>query len=712
MELMELMEFSSDSVVPKKQSLGLIFGAVLSPNRRIIFPMPKTLFRGTRFLLAALMTSGSISFSANSAPSIGENDVLPRPLPIMHKVFAVVVDDIDRDGRPDLLVTYRSEGTAQVLYQKAPRQFEAGPPAKILGFHPDGLTRFPGVERRYVLSAEGDTALRVLGVDEAGNIKAIADHPQEGPFATTAFTWPNWGTSLAVVPYEGYGLFLLRNFQPETAQVEKEFVLGKPEHRVPGEVTVADLNGDGIPELLYTTRRSRTLWRVNYPKDNRDPEPVAIWKTPVGAPRHLAIADLNGDGAPDILLPLESERRIAVLLNDGKGEFTPGPELPVPSDSWSPHRLAVAEDRDGSLLLVAGTENSLMIYRIEKGNPYRYKTFELPLGSRVNQVLLLRDIDGDGNLDLLLTLSKIEDSLQILYGPLWKKLTKEGELAKTDQPASPQPELPVDTAITLTDDPTQILARVGDHPITLAEFREFVLHSGRGDELRTKSGQTKLLHDLIEQALIDQAIKAEQSTSKSSESYATILRSLEDAHFPAPPLPDETALKAYYDANKEQFGIPEMVRLVQIQFRADRNSPEGPNARQRAEQALRRIEAGEDFNKVASELTENPRAKETGPDRGFVARNAVPWLQDAVRGLQPGQHTGIVSSPVGYEILLMTDSRPALIADYNVVRDKVAKQWQAEQQQQARTRYLQALAEQFGVTILEKGLENANPAKR
>jgi parvulin-like peptidyl-prolyl isomerase len=127
---------------------------------------------------------------------------------------------------------------------------------------------------------------------------------------------------------------------------------------------------------------------------------------------------------------------------------------------------------------------------------------------------------------------------------------------------------------------------------------------------------------------------------------------------------------------------------------------------------LRRIEAGEDFNKVASELTENPRAEETGPDRGFVARNAVPWLQDAVRSLQPGQHTGIVSSPAGYEILLMTDLRPALIADYGAVRDKVAKQWQAEQQQQARTRYLQALAEQFGVTILEKGLENANPAKQ
>ncbi len=675
--------------------------------------MLKALPHSTRLLLVTLMLSSCVVLSAESTFAIREDNASPQPISTAHQVFAVVVDDIDRDGRLDLLVTYRGEETIQALYQKMPRQFEAGPAAKVLGFHPDGLTHFPGIERRYVLSAEGEAALKVLEVDERGEIKEIASHSQEGPFATTAFAWPGWETSLAVTPYEGSGLFLLRNFQPETAQVEKEFILSKPEHRVPGEVTATDLDGDGIPELLYTTRRSRTLWQVSYPKNNQEPESVAVWKAPVGAPRHLAIADLNGDGAPDILLPLESERRIAVLLSDGKGKFVPGPELPVPSNSWSPHRLAVAEDRGGSLLLVASTENSLVIYRIEKGNPYHYKTVELPLGSRVNQVLLLRDIDGDGNLDLLFTLSKVEDSLQVLYGPVWKKLAKELELSQ--QSVGFESSLPTDAAIALTtDNPARILAEVGDRKVTLAEFREFVLHSGLGDELRTKSGQVKLLRKLIEQELLDQAIKKQRPTSEplSPEGYAAALRSLEDAHFSVPPTPEEAVLRAYYDANKEHFGIPEMVRLIQIQFRADRDSPAGPNAQQRAERALRRIEAGEDFNKVASELTENPRAEETGPDRGFVARNAVPWLQDAVRSLQPGQHTGIVSSPAGYEILLMTDLRPALIADYGAVRDKVAKQWQAEQQQQAHTRYLQALAEQFGVTILEKGLENANPAKQ
>lgn len=681
--------------------------------------MLKTLLRHMLFFGAALiMVSGRLCLSATElASSVRDNGVSFQPFPVAHKVFAVVADDVDRDGRLDLLVTYRGEETAQVFYQKMPRQFEAGPATKVLGFHPNGLTRFPSVEHRYVLSAEGDATLKVLGLDQSGEIKEIARRPQEGAFATTTFFWPGWGTSLAVAPYQGSGLYLLRNFQSETAGVDKEYVLGKPGHTVPGEVTVADLNGDSIPELFYTTRRSRTLWRISYPKDGQDPESVAVWKAPIGAPRHLVMADMNGDGALDVLLPLESERRIAVLLNDGKGDFVPGPELPVASPIWGPQRLAIAEDRDGFLLLVASTDRSLMFYRIQKGIPYRYETTELPLkDARVNQVLSLQDVDRDGDLDLLVSLSKIEDSLQILYGPIWKALTKQRDLVWSDQqsqlPAGLEPDLTGDRAVALVDDPARILAQVDDHKITLAEFRQFVLRSGLGDELRTKKGRIKVLRQMIEQALFDKAIKQGRSASESfsPEGYAAALRALENTYFPAPPRPEDAVSKTYYDANKEKFGIPEMVRVVQIQFRHDRDVPGNSTAKQRAERALQRLEAGEDFVKVASESTENPRARETGPDRGFVPRNAESWLQDALSGLQLGQRTGIVSSPAGYEILMMTDLRPALISDYEAVRDKVAKQWQAEQQQKVRESYLKALAKQFGVTVIEKGLENANPA--
>lgn len=644
---------------------------------------------------------------------------IPESLPVAGQAFAVVVDDVDQDGRQDLVVTNRGAGTAQALYQKAPRRFEAGPVAEVLGFHANELTRL-GNDHRYALSAEGEGQLKVLAPDGKGSLREIANRSQDAPFTTTAFAWPNWGLSLAVAPYQGSGWTLLRNFQPDTAKAEKEYVLGAEGHTIPGAVTAADTDGDGIVELLYTTRRSRTLWQVRYPKDDQVPKPEAIWTAPVGAPRHLVVADLNGDGALDILLPLESERRIAVLLNDGKGRFAPGPELAVPGRAWGPSRLAIAQARDGTWLLVADTEQSLVLYRIERGNPYHYETIELPLDGSVSQ-LLLTDMDGDGEADLIVGLNKVQDSLRILYGPLWPAATNQrgaGSVADeskqaVESDAGVDPAWAIKRNIAVVVDPARVLARVGDRDITLKDFREFGFQAGLGQELQTQAGQVRVLRRMIEETLLRKAVEQESSTPEplSQEEYAAALQRLEDQNFPMPPVPDETALRTYYDANREEFGIPELVRLLQIQFRNDRDQPGGPTARQRAEQALRRIEAGEDFSKVASELTENPRARDTGPERGFVARNAEPWLRDAVRGLQPGQRTGIVPSPAGYELLLLTDWRTPLITDFQIARAKVADRWQTKQQRQARDRYLTTLARTIGVVLNEKTLEKANPAQ-
>ncbi len=643
---------------------------------------------------------------------------LLQPLPFVGGAFAVVVDDVDGDGRNDLVVTNRSKETAQILYQKAPRQFEAGPAVKVLGFHANELTRLPGNDHRYVLSAEGEGQLKLLAPDGKGGLREIANRPQDGPFTTTAFSWPNWGTSLAVAPYQGAGWTLLRNFQTDTAKVEKEYVLGAEGHSVPGAVTAADIDGDGVVELLYTTRRSRTLWRVDYPKDDKIPEPVLVWTASVGGPRHVVVADLNGDEALDILVPLESERRIAVLLNNGKGQFAPGPELPVPSQAWGPNRLAIAQTKDGNWFLVTDAEQSLFLYRIERGSPYRHETVELPLDGSVNQILL-QDVDGDDEPDLVIVLSKIQNSLQILYGPLWQVAVNQRQADSVANQVTeirdtnlvrPAPIPPSDAA--LASNFSRALAQVGDHPITIKDFRDFGLQAGLGQDLQSQSGQIRVLRRMIEEALLRKAVEQENSKpgQLSQEEYAAGLRRLQDQHFPTPPAPDETVLKAYYDTNREEFGIPEMVRLIQIQFRNDRDQPGGLTARQRAERTLRRLEAGEDFSKLAAELTENPRARDTGPDRGFVARNAEPWLQDAVRGLQPGQRTGIVQSPVGYELLLLTDWRAPLIADFQSARAKVTDRWQAEQQQKARDRYLKMQARKIGVVVKEKELEKANPA--
>lgn len=256
-----------------------------------------------------------------------------------------------------------------------------------------------------------------------------------------------------------------------------------------------------------------------------------------------------------------------------------------------------------------------------------------------------------------------------------------------------------------------VLAKVGERNLTVDDFRQFVFSSGLGDLARSPAGQVKLLRLMIEEALLDKALELEGLIKDAAEPGTRVkaMGSLQQKYFPLPPMPDETAVRAYYEANREQFGIPEQVRIVQIQFRTDQDQPTGLTDRERAEQALKRLESGEDFRKVATELTESPRGRELGSDRGFLPRNVEPWLRDAVKELTPGQRTGIVQSPAGYEILLVSDWRAPLIADFDAVRAAVAEQMRRAVQQQDREAYVKTVAQKVEVKILQPGMNDANP---
>ncbi|MCB9698257.1 MAG: peptidylprolyl isomerase [Alphaproteobacteria bacterium] len=74
-------------------------------------------------------------------------------------------------------------------------------------------------------------------------------------------------------------------------------------------------------------------------------------------------------------------------------------------------------------------------------------------------------------------------------------------------------------------------------------------------------------------------------------------------------------------------------------------------ARARIEEALRRIDAGEPFEVVARELSDDPTAQ-VGGDLGVVGRGQlVPAVEDAGFALEPGAHSAIVESPYGFHVI-------------------------------------------------------------
>ena len=120
-------------------------------------------------------------------------------------------------------------------------------------------------------------------------------------------------------------------------------------------MAVADVNGDGKPDLVVANRSSNT---VSVLLGNGDGTFAAqqTFTTSVRDPYSVAVADINGDGKPDIVVANASSNTVSVLLGNGDGTFGAQQTFAV---GGSPFTVAVADlNRDGRLDLVTANFTS------------------------------------------------------------------------------------------------------------------------------------------------------------------------------------------------------------------------------------------------------------------------------------------------------------------------------------------------------------------
>ncbi len=122
-----------------------------------------------------------------------------------------------------------------------------------------------------------------------------------------------------------------------TARIPRFRQVSIPVDRGPRWVAVADVNHDGNPDILVANADAGSISVLlgdGKGKFSRGPgSPI-----PAGhLPNDLAIADMNGDGNLDVVIPNHQSPYLTILLGDGTGKFAPAPGSPfdVPLQSAS-----------------------------------------------------------------------------------------------------------------------------------------------------------------------------------------------------------------------------------------------------------------------------------------------------------------------------------------------------------------------------------------
>jgi len=179
-------------------------------------------------------------------------------------------------------------------------------------------------------------------------------------------------------------------------------------------------------------------------------------------------------------------------------------------------------------------------------------------------------------------------------------------------------------------------------------------------------------------------------------------------------------LRSYYDQHRDQYKTPEQVKVSHILIKtplpgADNKVDEKgvAEAQHRAEDLLKQVKSGANFEDLAKKYSEDPGSAKQGGSLGWIGRGqTVPEFEKSAFSLPKGQISELVKSSYGFHIIRVDDKQEAHAKSLDEVKseiepivkhqlaDQAAQKKAGELLKQARSQGMDAAAAAAGVPVV------------
>lgn len=165
------------------------------------------------------------------------------------------------------------------------------------------------------------------------------------------------------------------------------------------DIAAQDFDGDGDVDLVFVSEDDQ----INEYYLNDGTGKFTSLPFPVtGTTDAVVSADLNGDGAPDLILGNSGPN--VILINNGSGGFVDETSRRLATNTATTQDLELGDiDGDGDLDLIEANENGSRVHLNTGAGVFSDQTvMRFPAADEETREADLGDVDGDGDLDLFL----------------------------------------------------------------------------------------------------------------------------------------------------------------------------------------------------------------------------------------------------------------------------------------------------------------------